>query len=65
MSETSYYLTLGELTQSVRLSTETVIPIVECGIVDECVVHTYLPRYHRISSATKSPIASMTVCFMP
>ncbi|MDH4041165.1 MAG: chaperone modulatory protein CbpM [Gammaproteobacteria bacterium] len=34
MSETSYYLTLGELTQSVRLSTETVITIVECGIVD-------------------------------
>ena len=34
MSETSYYLTLGELTQSVRLSTESVITIVECGIVD-------------------------------
>ena len=34
MSETSYYLTLTELTQSVRLSTETVITIVECGIVD-------------------------------
>ncbi|MDH5172619.1 MAG: chaperone modulatory protein CbpM [Gammaproteobacteria bacterium] len=25
---------MGELTQSVRLSTETVITIVECGIVD-------------------------------
>jgi chaperone modulatory protein CbpM len=34
MSETGYYLTLGELTQSVRLSAETVITIVECGIVE-------------------------------
>jgi chaperone modulatory protein CbpM len=33
MSETGYYLTLGEVTQSARLSTETVITIVECGIV--------------------------------
>ena len=34
MSETSYYLTLTELTQSVRLSPETVITIVDCGIVE-------------------------------
>jgi chaperone modulatory protein CbpM len=34
MSETSYYLTLSELTQSVRLSTDTVITIVDCGIVE-------------------------------
>ena len=33
MSETSYYLTLTELTQSVRLSTDTVVTIVDCGIV--------------------------------
>lgn len=33
MSETSYYLTLTELTQSVRLSTDVVITIVDCGIV--------------------------------
>jgi len=33
MSEIGYYLTLGELTQSARLSPETVITIVECGIV--------------------------------
>ena len=34
MSETSYYLSLTELTQSVRLSPETVITIVDCGIVE-------------------------------
>lgn len=34
MSETSYYLTLTELTQSVRLSTDTVITMVDCGIVE-------------------------------
>ena len=34
MSESSYYLTLTELTQSVRLSTDTVITIVDCGIVE-------------------------------
>ncbi len=34
MSETSYFLTLSELTQSVRLSTDTVITIVDCGIVE-------------------------------
>lgn len=34
MSETSYYLSLTELTQSVRLSTDTVITIVDCGIVE-------------------------------
>ena len=33
MSETSYYLTLTELTQSVRVTTDTVITIVDCGIV--------------------------------
>jgi chaperone modulatory protein CbpM len=33
MSETSYYLTLTELTQSVRLSTDAVITLVDCGIV--------------------------------
>jgi chaperone modulatory protein CbpM len=34
MNETSYYLTLTELSQSVRLSTETVVTIVDCGIVE-------------------------------
>ena len=34
MSETAYYLTLTELSQSVRLSTETVMTIVDCGIVE-------------------------------
>jgi chaperone modulatory protein CbpM len=34
MSETSYCLTLTELTQSVRLTTDTVITIVDCGIVE-------------------------------
>lgn len=34
MSETSYYLTLTEVTESVRLSTQTVITIVEQGIVE-------------------------------
>jgi len=34
MSETSYYLTLEEVSQSVRLSAETVITIVGCGIVE-------------------------------
>ncbi len=33
MSESSYYLTLAEVTQSARLSAETVITIVDCGIV--------------------------------
>ena len=31
MNETSCYLTLTELTQSVRLSSETIITIVDCG----------------------------------
>jgi len=34
MSETRYYLTLSELSQSVRVSTDTVVTIVECGIVE-------------------------------
>lgn len=34
MNETSYYLTLTELTQSVRLNTETIVAIVDCGIVE-------------------------------
>ena len=34
MNDTRYYLTLTELTQSVRLSPETIITIVECGIVE-------------------------------
>lgn len=34
MSETSYYLTLTELTQCVRLSTDTITTIVDCGIVE-------------------------------
>jgi chaperone modulatory protein CbpM len=34
MNETSYYLTLTELTQSVRVSTETIVTIVDCGIVE-------------------------------
>jgi chaperone modulatory protein CbpM len=34
MSETIYYLTLTEVTQSVHLSTDTVITIVEQGIVE-------------------------------
>lgn len=34
MKDTSYYLTLSEVTQSVRLSTETVMVIVEQGIVE-------------------------------
>lgn len=33
MSETSYYLTLTEVTESVHLSTDTVITIVDQGIV--------------------------------
>ena len=36
MSETSYTLTLIEVSQSVHLSTESVMAIVDCGIV-ECV----------------------------
>lgn len=34
MNETSYYLTMTELTQSVRVSTETIVTIVDCGIVE-------------------------------
>ena len=34
MSETSYYLSLTELSQSVRVSNETVMTIVDCGIVE-------------------------------
>jgi chaperone modulatory protein CbpM len=33
MSDSSHYLTLQEVTQSVRLTTETIITIVDCGIV--------------------------------
>ncbi len=33
MSETSYYLTLTELTHSVRLSPDAIIALVDCGIV--------------------------------
>jgi chaperone modulatory protein CbpM len=33
MSDSSHYMTLQEVTQSVRLTTETVITIVDCGIV--------------------------------
>jgi chaperone modulatory protein CbpM len=34
MSERSYYLTLSEVAQSVRLTTETVITIVDHGIIE-------------------------------
>jgi chaperone modulatory protein CbpM len=34
MSETSYVLTLTEVSQSVHLNTESVVAIVECGIVE-------------------------------
>lgn len=34
MSEITYYLTLTELTQSVRVSTDTIVSIVDCGIVE-------------------------------
>ena len=34
MNETSYYLTLTEISQSVRLSADTVMTIVDCGIVE-------------------------------
>jgi chaperone modulatory protein CbpM len=33
MSENSYYLTLVEVTECVRLNVDTVITIVDCGIV--------------------------------
>ena len=33
MSETGYYLTLTEVTQSIHLSADTVVTIVDCGIV--------------------------------
>ena len=34
MSETVSYLTLTEVTQSIRLSADTVVTIVDCGIVE-------------------------------
>jgi chaperone modulatory protein CbpM len=34
MSETGYYLTLAEVSQTVKLSSETVISIVQSGIVE-------------------------------
>jgi chaperone modulatory protein CbpM len=34
MSETSYVLTLTEVSQSVHLNTESLVAIVECGIVE-------------------------------
>tara|TARA_R110001599_G_scaffold353884_2_gene602347 strand:- start:31917 stop:32231 length:315 start_codon:yes stop_codon:yes gene_type:complete len=34
MSETGSYLTLTEVTRSVRLSADTIVTIVDCGIVE-------------------------------